>query len=129
MIIDLVKLEKLAEEMEGYPGLHFEYWLSEAGGSGWIQLLPGKTLGIEATDLPEVVSNVMKFAAERLEMPEDVLRAWAELQMGGELPCDALTKAGKPCRNYASPKDVAPDPREFDPAAKVYSNVHRRLHT
>jgi len=45
MIIDLVKLEKLAEEMEGYPGLHFEYWLSEAGGSGWIQLLPGNTLG------------------------------------------------------------------------------------
>ena len=126
MVVDLLELERMASERGGYPGLHFEYTLSEVGGAGWIYLTPGKTLPLKATDLPDVMKNIMKFAADRLKMREDVLRAWAKLQMGEELPCEALTRAGKPCQNFVFSEDVVSDPTEFDPVAKIYCHVHRR---
>ena len=70
MVVDLLELERMASEREGYPGLHFEYTLSEVGGAGWIYLTPGKTLPLKATDLPDVMKNIMKFAADRLKMPD-----------------------------------------------------------
>lgn len=129
MVVDLVKLDKLVRRDKELQGLHYEFTFKNCGGIGQIFLnRDAQYISFTARDLPMVVRDVIKFAARRLDMPESNLRKWVALTARGEeLPCDAITKAGKPCKNPVECDLVTSDPKAFDPSAKIYCAVHSNL--
>lgn len=126
MVVDLVKLERAASRRSGFEGLHFEYCFTENGGEGQIFLGEAGSVAFSTRELPSVAYNVVKFAAKRLNMPEETLRKWAELHELDELPCEALTKNGKLCQNPAERDSVSADPRAFDASQKLFCSLHRK---
>lgn len=130
MSVDLMKLEKRArQDDDDLPSLHYEYTFTNCGGRGQIFLNPSaQCVSFSTRELPMVVRDVIKFAAKRIDMPEGTLRKWAALTARGEeLPCDALTKAGLPCKNPVECYLIPENPKEFDPSAKIYCAVHMKL--
>lgn len=126
MVVDLIQLERAANRKSCFGSLHFEYCFTENGGEGQIFLGEVGSVIFSTCELPSVAYNVVKFAAKRLNMPEETLRRWAELHELDELPCEALTKNGKPCQNPAESDCVSADPRAFDASQKLFCSLHRK---
>ncbi|MBU2867466.1 hypothetical protein [Pacificibacter marinus] len=129
MSVDLMKLEKRARQDDDLPSLHYEYTFTNNGGRGQIFLSPSaQYISFTTRELPMVVRDVIKFAAKRMDISEGTLRKWVALTARGEeLPCDALTKAGLPCKNPVECHLIPENPREFDPSAKIYCAVHMKM--
>lgn len=124
MVVDLMKLEKAAKRMSCFEGLHFEYCFTENGGQGQIFLGNAGSVVFSTRELPSVAHDVVRFTAKRLNMSEQTLRRWVELQKLDDLSCDALTKNGQPCQNPTASEHVPADPRTFDPTQKFFCSLH-----